>query len=1154
MTTSIRAQVLIDGDPKGLRTALAESEADLLKLDQAGKKVDILATAIQNAKDARAEFVRTRDAAQVLDEQLAMATAAGAGKEAIKLLKTELRDANRELVTAEKAWDKSREQLEKARTAAAAAGIDTRNFANEQARLKAETEAAAEAVRRNTLVVEEARRVAQEKLAADRAAAAEEQRLAQIVEMNTKRQQLAAQELLAAEKRAYAEAEASARRAAAAREEEARAIEAFASRTKKALSDSFAAVGIRGSAEIQAEILNIQQSLLKLGASAKVSGADFDRAFAEAKTRITALEAEMNGTVPAMSRMEAGAKGLKGEFSAMAAQFAGMALAMQAGQAFIAVNAGAESLTRTLTQLTGSSKAAAAEMEYIRAASNRLGIDAREAAKSYTQLLAATQGTALQGDAAKRVFEAVAGAMAALGKSSAETNNALNAVNQMASKGTVQMEELKGQLGEALPGALKAAAAGAGLTVAELSKMVETGNVLAEDLLPALAKGLTEMYGVGKAENDTFVAQWARMKNTVTELLQALGDTGAMKAVNEGLALSTFAVKSFVTGVEAAIGKTRELFGGPHWDAEKARSALEQTARSSAILSKALGDVQQAASKMGGVLREESNSALQLQAAFDKSNSDLLKQIGNLEKLAAARKAEGGAAEQAARLYDTEAQQRRAAVAAAEAQEAAMRKIAEQTQFAVTLKETELAKEKVLAGERRVQVEKDIANTKAMIESLEAEADSRGRGAAAAAKQIEGLEAYLRVLKAERLGIGEESDARKKKIEALEEEIEAKKALADKAQQESNAAHVATLAAQAAADTYKDHSKQVYALRDAYQAAQAEFEKTGEAYVKGIATERDLVASKEAAQKALLLYRDALADATAAAERHTAAEREAAGLQQSALQNDLYRANTILEIAKQRGNEKDIAEAQIAVWRIELQISEAQAEAARKEAEAMALVAKAKRAELEASGQLTEAKKAELATMDANIKAKQLEAEKYDLVSERMKSLAYETKELKSSFGDLSSATDEAAAAAERASVSYVGLASSIKSAATAKDSFTRDAAGNLVSVSTVNEKTVTERLKGLGVDQTVAERESRQFFDGNGNVQNTYGRSLEDAIRVLADRLAVQPNGNASAGVSKTVRIELATASGIRKIDVASQSQADDLIRALREAEAATK
>lgn len=149
---------------------------------------------------------------------------------------------------------------------------------------------------------------------------------------------------------------------------------------------------------------------------------------------------------------------------------------------------------------------------------------------------------------------------------------------------------------------------------------------------------------------------------------------------------------------------------------------------------------------------------------------------------------------------------------------------------------------------------------------------------------------------------------------------------------------------------------------------------------------------KEAAQRALLLYRDALQDATAAAERHVTAERTAASLQQSALQNDLYRANSILEIAKQRGNEKEIAQAQIAIWRIELQISEAQAQAARLEVEAMLLVAKAKRAELEASGALTEAKKAELALMDANAKAKQLEAEKYDLVADRMRSLAYEPK------------------------------------------------------------------------------------------------------------------------------------------------------------------
>lgn len=391
--------------------------------------------------------------------------------------------------------------------------------------------------------------------------AREEDRLAAIVEASKTRQRMAAQELLAAERKTYAEAESTMKRAVSLREAEARAVEEFSSRTKRALSDAFSAAGIRGSEAIQAEILNIQQSLLKLGANAKVSGADFDRAFSAAQTKIAALEAEMNGTLPAMNRMEGQAKGLRGEVTAMAGQFVGLFAAMQAGKDFIAANAGAESLLRTLTQLKGSSQAAAAELEYIRGASNRLGIDAREAAKSYTQLLAATQGTALEGDGARRVFEAVAGAMASLGKSSAETNSALLAVNQMASKGIVQMEELKGQLGEALPGALKAAANGTSLTVAELSKMVESGNVLAEDLLPALARGLTEMYGVGKAENETFVANLARLKNAVSETWQVIGDSGVFKAITQGLGLATQAVGVLTVGFEASAKKIGVIAG-----------------------------------------------------------------------------------------------------------------------------------------------------------------------------------------------------------------------------------------------------------------------------------------------------------------------------------------------------------------------------------------------------------------------------------------------------------------------------------------------------------------------------------------------------------------------------------------------------------------
>lgn len=1106
---------------------------EVRNLGQQQVRITGLESAIASAKQTWTAVSDARREVQALDKALADAKGAGANRDAIKLLEGALRTANRELASSEKAWVRQKDVLNSTRQAAADAGVDTKALASEQARLAVALDGASQALTEQKVALS-----AQQ--AAAKSQAAEEDRLAQIVETSKTRQKLAAQELLAVEKKVYAEAEAAASRAATQRAAEAKAVEDFSTRTKKALADAFSGAGVRSAAAIQSDILQVNQSLLKLASNAKVSGADFDRAFTAGQARIATLRAEMDGTGAASAKLEASTKTLAGEFKGLVAQLGGVYVAFQAGGMFVAANSQAETFARTMTQLTGSSQKAAAEMEYVRSAANRLGLDVQDAAKAYTQLIAATKGTTLEGEGARRVFESISGAMASLGKSSAETTDAMRAVNQMASKGTVAMEELKGQLGEALPGAMKAAANGAGLTVAELSKMVETGGVLAEDLLPALAKGLTDMYGVGKSNNDTFVAQWARMKNSVTEFFQAVGDTGVMKALNEGIALTTFGVKALTVGFDTVVGKTKELFGGPQWDSEKARLSLEAVARNSALLSKSLDDVATAGTRMGTVLREQSNSALQLQNAFSKANTDLDKQLVNLEKLAGARKAEATAAAQISGLYDTEAQQRRSAVTAAEAQEAAMRRIAEQSQFAVALKETELAKEKMLGSERQKQVAADISNTTAMIERLEAEAAARGSTSKAIENQIAQQEIYLRALKDERAGMGGESEARKTKIEALEKEIEAKKA-----QQEAVASHSATLATKAAAETYADNSKRVNELRAAHEAAAAAFEKTGEAFVKGVATDKELTASREAAQRALLLYRDALNDATAAAERHVTAERTSASLQQSALQNDLYRANTILEIAKQRGNEKEIAQAQIAVWRIELEISEAQAQASRLEAEAMLIVAKAKRAELEASGALSEAKKAELAVMDANIKAKQLEADKYDLIAARMKALSYETKELKSSFFDLSSSTDDAASAADRAATSYDGLTTSIRGAAAAKDGFTRDASGNVLEVASVTPQTVATRLKNLGVSETVATQQSTQFFDAAGNTQNTYGLSLDAAVQALADRLTGKGVQSSSMNI---VRVDLTTNRGTSSVKVASQADAAALVSTLQE------
>ena len=56
----------------------------------------------------------------------------------------------------------------------------------------------------------------------------------------------------------------------------------------------------------------------------------------------------------------------------------------------------------------------------------------------------------------------------------------------MISKGKVQAEELRGQLGERLPSAFQLAAKAMGMTTAQLDKFMADGKLTAEDLLPKL--------------------------------------------------------------------------------------------------------------------------------------------------------------------------------------------------------------------------------------------------------------------------------------------------------------------------------------------------------------------------------------------------------------------------------------------------------------------------------------------------------------------------------------------------------------------------------------------------------------------------------------------------------------------------------------------
>jgi tape measure domain-containing protein len=217
-------------------------------------------------------------------------------------------------------------------------------------------------------------------------------------------------------------------------------------------------------------------------------------------------------------------------------------------KAFVDANVEAEKFDRAMTLLKGSTEAAGQEFAYISGLSRTLGLNLFDAADAYVSLTAATRGTTLEGQATRDIFEAVSKAMSSLGKSSADTQGALLAISQIVSKGTVSMEELRGQLGERLPGAFQIAAKAMGLTTEELDKLISTGGLTATEFLPKFAAALRETFG-DTSFVEGYAASMARLQNSVSLAFIEIGKTGAFEVLTKGVQLATAAVTGAVAGL-----------------------------------------------------------------------------------------------------------------------------------------------------------------------------------------------------------------------------------------------------------------------------------------------------------------------------------------------------------------------------------------------------------------------------------------------------------------------------------------------------------------------------------------------------------------------------------------------------------------------------
>ena len=186
--------------------------------------------------------------------------------------------------------------------------------------------------------------------------------------------------------------------------------------------------------------------------------------------------------------------------------------------------------------------------------SNRLLIPLGDAYRQFTRLRASTAALGIDTKTTGEIFEGVSISVMKAGGSMEDVDGAMRAVSQVFSKGKVQAEELRGQLGERLPGAVVKFAQQNKIALQDLDKAFEAGQVSVDQFV-TFARGLLKE---GEGATDSFAKNQefasARYQKALERMQLAVG-----RAIGPMLnSLQDFAAEA-ITQILKVMGKMEEF-------------------------------------------------------------------------------------------------------------------------------------------------------------------------------------------------------------------------------------------------------------------------------------------------------------------------------------------------------------------------------------------------------------------------------------------------------------------------------------------------------------------------------------------------------------------------------------------------------------------
>lgn len=971
------------------------------------------------------------------------------------------------------------------------------------------------------------------------------------------------------------------------------------------IDTAFSTLGVRSIQEVQREIAETRVAMATLGAAGTQTGSQLAGAFAAGEARIKGLEREireLNGTLTTGDRLAGLFKNSLGQIAAgnLVADAVGYLInkIKELGAAFVTTIAQTEALRRGLMAVYSDAGTVATQMVFLRNTALSAGVAVGDLGPSFLKFSAATRSANIPLSVTNELFAAVTKAAGTLGLEGEQVSGMLEALSQMASKGAVSMEELRQQLGDRLPGALSLVAQGFKITEADLIKLVESGQLAARDLFPALTKSLQSMSG----EVVGLTPAWENFKTVLTQTAQNAGDAGWTQLLTTGIKALTAAVAAVVlpltafTEVIFGVAKAAGVLAGalvtltnPLDDLKRiASEAAERQQALAASFNQVLTGATPAKAAVQG-LGLSIQETTRLSAALETTT---ISTAAGLKLQETATKLMGDATLDASQKIVSMNVEVGKLLPQLEAQSIA----ADKTAKAVKIEGDALVATIALRGSERDALEAQLTATQKNLDATTKAAAARQAEAEALIIQRDTL---IRLASAQEGGVA----ARKQEIEAIE-----KKILTSSAEAEQSRAAVSQLQQEVAArglarQAYEDNSKSLDQFRAAAVASQVALEELRRGAAAGTVTQAQFNEAQRGAAIAMGLYRDAINDTISKIDAMSKLEQANYNVKQAGLSVQQQAYQQLAAAAKATGDLSTATYYEIEAKKLQIQITKLLAEAKGKEAQATILAANAELKALEAAGPVLESKRLEIEARLANAKAKQIEAEgskvavralqaEIDAIQSKGNALQGENNQLNNN----SSALDRNNASRERSiqlrqqeqRVSSRGeqLGDGVQEVGSGgyqfrnRDGMTSDARGNVQTQGIWTRALIIDYLKNAGLSEALAEDLSKQFTQPDGSVSYTasaaqrqwggkYG-TLSEALGKMADYYrygggkvegqqrtaflegqAKQKTPAAADAVStKTVTINIGGKS--QNIDVASDADVQNLTSILRQLESA--